>query len=138
MTFTLFRRRPVLAIGGVGAAACLGVAVALVGTADASTEATGAIRLAGTQNAIRNSYIVVLKDSAAGVSAQGLTARHGGAVKKTWNAAMKGFELSASADTARRYAADPQVAYVEANQTMRISDTQDDPPSYGLDRVDQR
>jgi subtilisin family serine protease len=137
MTFTLFQRRPALAITGIGAAACLGVAVALVGTADASTGATGAIRLAGSPNAIRGSYIVVLKDSA-GVSAQGLTARHGGAVKKTWNTALKGFELSASAATARRYLRDPQVAYVEANQTMRISDTQDNPPSYGLDRVDQR
>src|SRR4051812_34415669 len=109
MTFTLFRRRPLLAIGGVGAAACLGVAVALVGTADASTESKASIRLADTPNAVRNSYIVVLKDSGAAVSAQGLTARHGGAVRKTWNTALKGFELSATADTARRYAKDPQV-----------------------------
>jgi hypothetical protein len=39
---------------------------------------------------------------------------------------------------ARRLAADPRVAYVEQDQTIRIADTQENPPSPGLDRIDQR
>jgi subtilisin family serine protease len=138
MTFRIFTGRRTLALGGAGAVLCVGAAIALVGTADAATQSTGTIRLASSPDAVRNSYIVVLKDSGATVSAQAVATRHGGAVKKTWNTALRGFELSASAETAREYAADPNVAYVEANQTVHASGTQNNPPSYGLDRVDQR
>ena len=37
-----------------------------------------------------------------------------------------------------RLAADPSVAYVEQNHTVSIAGTQRHPPSWGLDRIDQR
>ena len=37
-----------------------------------------------------------------------------------------------------RIAADPAVAFVEQNHTVTILDTQPNPPSWGLDRIDQR
>jgi subtilisin family serine protease len=43
-----------------------------------------------------------------------------------------------TARQARRMAADPAVAYVQPNVVHRASDTQANPPSYGLDRIDQR
>jgi subtilisin family serine protease len=148
MRARLFARRRLLAIGGVAAAGVVAAAVvAAVGTADAATRSAaaqaGEIRAAGSPDAIRNSYIVVLKDSqvstaAVDSAAQSLTVKHGGAVKQTWDAALRGFELSASEATARTYAKDPRVAYVEANQTVHIMGTENNPPSYGLDRVDQR
>jgi subtilisin family serine protease len=147
MTARLFARRRLLAIGGVAAAGVVAAAVVTaVGTADAATRGSaqaGEIRAAGSPDAIRNSYIVVLKDSqistaAVDSTAHSLTVKHGGAVKQTWDAALRGFELSASEATARTYAKDPRVAYVEANQTVHISATENNPPSYGLDRVDQR
>src|SRR5262249_32277644 len=148
MTVRLFARRRILAIGGVAAAGVVAAAVvAAVGTADAATRSSaaqaGEIRAAGAPDAIRNSYIVVLKDRQVGTAAVDNTAhsrtpKHGGAVKQTWDAALRGFELSASEATARTYAKDPRVAYVEANQTVHITGTENNPPSYGLDRVDQR
>jgi subtilisin family serine protease len=145
MTGKLFTRRRMLTTGGVAAAGVLAAAVvAIVGTANASTgDQTGEIRAAGAPNAVRDSYIVVLKDSDVSISAvdgtaKTLTTKHGGTVKQTWNSAVRGFELSASEKTAKKLARDPRVAYVEANQTVHINATQTNPPSWGLDRVDQR
>ena len=141
-----FGRHRFLALGGIGVVTAVGAGVAFIGTADASVQqarAQGVIRQAGTPDAVRNSYIVVLKDSAmsassVGTKVKGLSGRHGGAVKQTYDTVIKGFELSASEQTARQYAKDPQVAYVEANQAVHAFDTQNNPPSFGLDRVDQR
>ncbi len=103
----------------------------------------GAIRNAGGATAVADSYIVVLKDSAVAPSrvtetGQRLTTRHGGVVARTWNAALRGFEVRVGAAAAARIAADPAVAYVEQNHTVSIAGTQTNPPSWGLDRIDQR
>jgi subtilisin family serine protease len=71
-------------------------------------------------------------------AASGMAAKRGGSVRQTWSSAVRGFELRGSEKTARQLAADPRVAYVEQNQVLRILDTQSNPPSFGLDRVDQR
>ncbi|MEW2332577.1 S8 family peptidase, partial [Micromonospora chersina] len=109
----------------------------------AAAEPTGAIRAAGGPTAVADSYIVVLKDNAVAPArvtetAQRLTARHGGTVARTWRAALRGFELTVGAKAAARIAADPAVAYVEQNHTVSIAGTQTNPPSWGLDRIDQR
>ena len=108
-----------------------------------AAEPTGAIRDAGGATAVADSYIVVLKDSAVapsqvGDAAQRLTARYGGTVARTWQAALRGFEVRVGSQAAARIAADPTVAYVEQNHTVSISGTQTNPPSWGLDRIDQR
>jgi hypothetical protein len=43
-----------------------------------------------------------------------------------------------SAQQARRLATHPDVAYVQQNQKVRLNATQPNPPSWGLDRIDQR
>ncbi|MBM0229552.1 S8 family serine peptidase [Micromonospora sp. ATA51] len=108
-----------------------------------AAEPTGVIRAAGGPTAVADSYIVVLKDSAVAPSrvadtARRLTARHGGSVARTWRAALRGFEVRVGAPAAARIAADPAVAYVEQNHTVSIFGTQTNPPSWGLDRIDQR
>ncbi len=50
---------------------------------------------------------------------------------------LGGFVAEMSAEEAVELAADDSVAYVEQNRTVTVADTQDDPPSWGLDRVDQ-
>lgn len=140
------RRHEVL-LGALSAAAVV-TAVAVMGTAGAATirpttrpEALGQIRLAGARDAVPDSYLVILKSApGAGVAitARAMTARHGGVVRQTWSAALHGFELRGSARSARELAADPRVAYVEQNRVLHLLDTQDNPPSFGLDRVDQR
>ncbi|WP_433334593.1 S8 family peptidase [Spirillospora sp. CA-294931] len=94
--------------------------------------------------AIPNRYIVVLKDTRSlrsdGVAptARGLAGRYGGAVTRTYSTAIKGFAAALARDEARRLAADPAVAFVEEDSVATAADRQDDPPSWGLDRIDQR
>ena len=130
----------------VALAAAAGLAVASAGAALAApaTAATGKIREAGTTEVVKNSYVVVLKDTAAlrsrGVagSASELVERYGGRTGRTYSHALKGFEVSVGATAAGRLAADPAVAYVQRNGIYTTQATQSPTPSYGLDRIDQR
>ncbi|KAB1934549.1 S8 family peptidase [Micromonospora sp. ALFpr18c] len=144
----------------------VGVATATalaVGTPALAVEPVGVVQAAGGATAVPDSYIVVLKDSAVardrvgdtakrlssrhggtvardrvGDTAKRLSSRHGGTVARTYGTALRGFEVTVSANAAARIAADPAVAYVEQNHTVSISGTQANPPSWGLDRIDQR
>ncbi|MEV1107114.1 S8 family serine peptidase [Micromonospora sp. NPDC049751] len=126
--------------------ALVGVATATVlavGAPALAAEPVGVVREAGGATAVPDSYIVVLKDGTVapnqvGDTAQRLTGRHGGKVARTYGTALRGFEVTVSAAAAARIAADPAVAYVEQNHTVSISGTQANPPSWGLDRIDQR
>ncbi|MFI7025315.1 S8 family peptidase [Micromonospora sp. NPDC049900] len=120
-------------------------ALAMVATASPAmaAEPVGTVRSAGGATAVEGSYIVVFKDAEVGRSAVGssvdrLLRRHGGSTARTYTAAVRGAELRVSAKAAARIAADPAVAYVEQNHTVAISGTQTNPPSWGLDRIDQR
>ena len=116
--------------------------VVATATAAAATPAaaapapTGRIALAGTATAIPGSYIVVLKDGAAGSRAN-LAAGYGGAVRQSFGSALNGFEAGMTEAQAKRLAADPAVAYVEQNQRVSLLDTQTG-ATWGLDRIDQR
>ncbi|MEV0644110.1 S8 family serine peptidase [Phytomonospora sp. NPDC050363] len=126
-------------------AAAVGVAAACVLlTAPAARAETGDIRNAGGPSAVEGRYIAVFEDSAVpGVAASveskaaGLAERYRGTVDLTYHATIRGFSTTMDAADARRMAADPAVSYVEAVHTVRLADDQADPPSWGLDRVDQ-
>ncbi|OXM44190.1 S8 family peptidase [Amycolatopsis alba] len=139
--------------GLVAGVALAGVtaAVATFGAGAANAAQQGEIRDAGVANAVGGSYIVVLKPTAVGQGmaaanevkanvaskAQGLTGQYGTTLSRTYGSALNGFSIKADEAAAKRLAADPQVAYVVQNKTFKISETQDNPPSWGLDRVDQ-
>ncbi|MEJ3749433.1 S8 family peptidase [Actinomycetes bacterium KLBMP 9797] len=108
-------------------------------TAQASAVAdTAAIHNAGGPTAIPGNYLVVLKEGGTATAAR-LTARYGGTVGHRYTAALHGFSVRTSEAAARRLAADPAVAFVEQDHRVRAADaTQLNPPSWGLDRVDQR
>lgn len=88
--------------------------------------------------------------SAVDRAARSLTNRYGGTPGHRYAAALRGFTIRASESTARRIAADESVAFVEQNRRVRHEEaaaasapatalgTQPNPPSWGLDRVDQR
>ncbi|MBP2477400.1 subtilisin family serine protease [Crossiella equi] len=122
----------------------LAAATTALAALPASAAPEAAIRNAGGEGAVPNSFIVVLKDNAevratsAASVAGDLVATHGGKVGYTYDTALRGFAVTASDSQARRIAADPNVAFVEQNRTVRISGTQPNPPSWGLDRTDQR
>jgi subtilisin family serine protease len=114
--------------------------VAFGGTA-AAAPAEGNVVSADSPDAVANSYIVMLKQAASSDvagKASNLAAQFQGTVERTYTAALHGFATSMSATQARRLAAHPDVAYVQQNQTIRLSATQLNPPSWGLDRIDQR
>lgn len=80
------------------------------------------------------SYIVVLQDSTGPVAHYTMTKGH------VFTKALNGFEAKMSPATASRLARDPAVAYLAPNETHQIEPlgTQPNPPSWGLDRIDQR
>ena len=132
-----------LVTAAVTVTAAVAGAFASAGPATAAP-AEGAILSAGSGSYVPDSYVVVLKDTASlardGVpaSANGLAARYSGKVGRTYSHALRGFEVSTSESAARRLAADPAVQYVQRNAIYTIQDTQPNPPSWGLDRIDQR
>ncbi|HET8681561.1 MAG TPA: S8 family serine peptidase [Micromonosporaceae bacterium] len=101
--------------------------------------ASGEIRPGGAQP-IAGSYLVVLRDGAAVGRAADLATSSGARIGHRFSAALRGFEVAADEATAKRLAAHPDVSYVERNATHRIEPTgvQPNPPSWGLDRIDQR
>lgn len=118
---------------GAGMASVVAVAISV--TAAPAQAAEGQILAAGSPEAIPNSYIVTLKDT--GVVGA-LAGRFGAKVEQVYSSSLKGFSASLSEKQAKRLAADPSVESVEQNQVVRATATQVNPPSWGLDRVDQR
>src|SRR5437899_518407 len=66
-----------------------------------------------------------------------MAGRYGGAVHRSFGSAVHGFTVRLGAAQARRLAANPAVAFVEQDRQVRIAGTQANPPSWGLDRIDQ-
>ncbi|RJQ75754.1 S8 family peptidase [Pseudonocardiaceae bacterium YIM PH 21723] len=115
-------------------------------TLPAQSEPEGTVYGMGEPTAIPDSYLVVLTDQQprAGVSALAgqLLDRHGGAVRRTFTG-IGGFSATMSEQQARELAADPGVARVEQNRTLSIqpmsaAGTQENPPAWGIDRIDQQ
>ncbi|HLV57692.1 MAG TPA: S8 family peptidase [Natronosporangium sp.] len=111
--------------------------------ANPAVAAEGTILGAGHPHAVPNSYLVVLKDNAVasrGVEAQAraLASRYGGEIGFVYDAAINGFSVTMSESAARRLAAHPAVEYVEQDLVVQLEATQNNPPSWGLDRIDQR
>jgi subtilisin family serine protease len=125
------RRRTV---AGVLAAA---VAVTLSGSAGvaAAAPADGPVYVPAGAVLAAGRYIVTLK---ADEPAIGLMAtRYGGEVLRTYHKALNGFVLRAGEAQARRLAADPRVARVEADAVSYGADARYY-PLWNLDLVDQR
>ncbi|MFK3979837.1 S8 family peptidase [Micromonospora sp. NPDC050397] len=126
-------------------AAVTAVATAAVAFANpvAAAPAEGQILRAGGATAVAGSYVVVFKDASVAQtkvsdSAASLAKRHGGSVARTYQHALRGFEVRLSEAAAKRLAADPSVKYVQQNHTVSLAATQTPTPSWGLDRIDQR
>nr|WP_330166950.1 S8 family peptidase [Streptomyces sp. HB2AG] len=158
-----------------GVPAALALALALgagvhppAAAAPAPAPAEGVIENAGAAEAVEGRYIVVLKESAprAGSSrGRSLAERFGADVRRTYTAALNGYEVAMTEAAAKRFAADPAVEAVVQDRVVHAlgspaaggagdggaeggggadapgalaCTTQYDPPSWGLDRIDQR
>ncbi|MBA3890892.1 MAG: S8 family peptidase [Gemmatimonadaceae bacterium] len=88
---------------------------------------------------IPGQYIVVFNDDVSDVDdkvAKKLT-KSAGKLKHTYKHALKGFAAELTDAEVAELRADPQVAYVEADQEMSIDATQSN-ATWGIDRIDQR
>ena len=119
----------------VGVAATAAVTAAVLGASPAHAEAD--VLGANSDNAIDGSYIVMLSDSELAAKAdQSLASSYNATVNTTFDN-INAVSVEMSASDARKMAADPAVEYVQANMKHEVLGTQDSPPSWGLDRVDQ-
>jgi subtilisin family serine protease len=128
----------ITAAATVAAAALVGGLTALPAQA---APAEGKVLAAGSPTAVKDSYIVTLKQDAgfkaSSTTGKDLIKEYGGTVKKTFGAALNGYTATLSATEAKRLAADPAVATVEQNQTVQLADTTQSSAPWGLDRIDQ-
>jgi subtilisin family serine protease len=120
----------VTSVRSAAAALAAGFLLVLL-VAPTSGAATG-----GTQR----SYVVVLADTTRDVDA---AARHhaaeqGGRLGHVYRHALKGFSISMPEGRAAALARQPGVVSVEEDAPMYLSSTQPSPPSWGIDRIDQR
>jgi len=103
-----------------------------------------------SQNPVPNKYIVILNDDLASnpsvavrraqvtLIANALARAHAGKVGFIYETALKGFSIELPNETAAMAVSqNPQVQWVEEVGLIQISDVQYNPPSWGLDRVDQ-
>ncbi|MFG2517318.1 S8 family serine peptidase [Streptomyces sp. NPDC048584] len=127
----------------VTAAACA-VSAAMLGapSAHAAEPAQGTVLGLNAEGTVAGSYIVLLDEKTrtktASAEKKDLAEEYGGTLSRSYDAALDGFAATGlSATEAKRLAADPAVGAVVANRTFHTTATQDDPPSWGLDRVDQ-
>ncbi|MFE0687647.1 S8 family serine peptidase [Streptomyces xiamenensis] len=132
-------RKTVLATAAVVA---LGIGVALPASANtgAADQPLGFIANADAPGTIEDSYIVILEDttfSAASVAAENLADKFDAEIVTTYEHALNGYEIEASEADALALAAHPSVKEVVQNQRVSLDATQVNPPSWGLDRIDQ-
>jgi subtilisin family serine protease len=107
-----------------------------LGAAPATAD-EGVVEGAGAPDAVAGQYLVMLGATPSWASAQALAERYGGEMMQAYHTALPGFSARMTAVEARRLAADPAVESVVQDRRARLADTQANPPSWGLDRIDQ-
>ncbi len=87
---------------------------------------------------IPNSYIVVFKEDVTDVAGETdkLAKQIGGKANYIYQHALKGFAIKVPEAAIRGLLNNPRIAYIEEDQVMRISVTQDN-ATWGIDRIDQ-
>ncbi|WP_314218928.1 S8 family peptidase [Streptomyces zaehneri] len=133
------RRRRLRRVGGLTAVVTTVVLSAVAPPAHAAPE--GKILGAGLPGSVGGSYLVTLKGDtdAASKAGRGLAGSYGATVSRTYGTVLNGFAVEADERQARRLAADPRVASVvqDTRVTLDAAGVAKNPPSWGLDRVDQ-
>ncbi|WP_043173756.1 S8 family peptidase [Streptomyces sp. NRRL B-24484] len=138
-------RRRTLAVAAAATAATAVAATLAVTSADATPPPTGEVRAAAAEP-IAGRYLVVFKDAgdalqqaaAVAPAAARIARERGGTVRTVFDTVLHGYAAEMTAAQAQRVAADPAVAYVEQDAVQHRSAGQQNPPSWGLDRIDQR
>ncbi|MFE2011499.1 S8 family peptidase [Streptomyces sp. NPDC059491] len=125
-------RNAAIAAGVAGAAT---VALLAGNIAGAAAPAEGTVYGLGAPGAVDGSFVVILDASA---NKEALAKKYGGTLQRSYGSEVNGFSASGlTVQEAKRLAADPAVGTVVQNKRFSINETQEKPPSWGLDRIDQ-
>ncbi|NBU60640.1 MAG: hypothetical protein EBS27_02540, partial [Actinobacteria bacterium] len=103
-----------------------------------STTSTTVAPSSNAQDPLAGTSIVMLRQD---VDVQAFVAAEnalGGEVIQAFTQAINGYVALLSDSQLARLSKDPRVASIEPNQTIEIDGDQASPPSWGLDRIDQR
>ncbi|MFG2379261.1 S8 family peptidase [Streptomyces sp. NPDC048504] len=130
--------------GGLTAVITAAVVSAITLPAHAAPE--GTILGAGAPGSVSGSYLVTLRGGTAAPSAAGkdLAAKYGAKISHTYGTVLNGYAITADERQARLLAADARVASVAQDTRVTLDSgsrvagrVQRNPPSWGLDRLDQ-
>lgn len=143
------RRRLLARIATVSAALCVSATTAATvgirpAAAASSTATQRSVKIAAPHGLIRSArsipgqYIVVLKNAATTTDDSArLTGEFGGRVTHRFGA-LHSYSASMSDAEAKAVSEDPSVAYVQQDSVVTMSAVESNPPSWGLDQIDQR
>lgn len=92
------------------------------------------VAMAAPSLGVPGEYIVTLKK---GASISREAAQHGVTTKYRFGKVLNGFSAKLSSAQLARLRTDANVAAIEQDQVVRMTATQSNPPSWGLDRIDQ-
>lgn len=120
--------------------AVLCTAAVSAATLPAHAAPQGRILGAGAPGSVTGGYLVTLEEGTTAGSAAGraLAERYGARISHTYGTVLNGYAVRADARQAGRLAADPRVASVVQDTRVTLDRTRKDPPSWGLDRIDQQ
>ncbi|MGW3289757.1 S8 family peptidase [Streptomyces sp. NPDC001002] len=135
--------------GGLTAVSCAAALSAI--TLPAHAVPQGRILGAGEAGSVGGSYLVTLRGDTRAPSAAGrdIAERYGARISHTYGTVLNGYAIKATERQARRLAVDSGVASVVQDTRIALDRTQDspkngtqavpqsNPPSWGLDRIDQ-
>lgn len=138
---TLSRTKRLRWAGAVTAATTAAVlsAITLPAHAAPAEAPLGQILGAGEPGSISGSYIVTLRGGtkAPSEAGKGIAEKYGAKISHTYSTALNGYAVKAGSKEAKRLAGDADVASVVQDSTVSLDHTQKNPPSWGLDRIDQ-
>ncbi|MEU9291851.1 S8 family peptidase [Streptomyces sp. NPDC048275] len=99
----------------------------------------GQILGAGAPGSVSGSYLVTLKGGTKAPSAAGksIAEKYGAKISQTYSTALNGYAVKVNENQARRLAADSRVASVVQDTRVTLDHHQNNPPTWGLDRIDQ-
>ncbi|MDQ0598805.1 subtilisin family serine protease [Streptomyces canus] len=124
--------------GGLTAVTCAAALSAITLPAHAAPE--GKILGAGTPGSVGGSYLVTLKGGTKAPSSAGrsVAEMYGAKISHTYGTVLNGYAVEADERQATLLAADSRVASVTQDTRVTLEHSRRNPPSWGLDRVDQK
>lgn len=124
--------------GGLTAVTCVIALSATTTPAHAAPE--GQILGAGDPGSVSGSYLVTLNGGTKAPSGAGksLAEKYGAKISHTYGTVLNGYAVRANERQAKRLAADSRVASVVQDTRVTLDHTRKNPPTWGLDRIDQR